>query len=66
MSGADIGTKIGSMHGVYHMATVDKQTDSAVVGSQSVEALHWELDDERKFEMPVGRFGFVVDEDLDT
>ncbi|KAL7525357.1 hypothetical protein ACHAXR_003001 [Thalassiosira sp. AJA248-18] len=66
MSGADIATTSGAMEGCFHMASVDMQnTDSAHIGDE-VEALHWESNDERIFEMPVGRFGFVVDEDLDT
>ena len=66
MSGADIATPTGAMEGCFHMATVDMQdTDSAHVGDQ-VEALTWKVDDERRFEMPVARFGLVVDDDVDT
>jgi len=67
MSGADIATPSGTMEGCFHMASVDMQsTDSAHVGDH-VEALHWNLNDDRKFEMPIGRFGLVLDEeDLNT
>ena len=45
------------------MASVDMQTtESAQVGNQ-VEALLWNLNDERKFEVTVRPFGLVVDED---
>ena len=65
MSGADIATSSGAMEGCFHLATVDMQkADSAHIGDD-VEALHWKSNDERLFEMPVARFGFVADEDLD-
>lgn len=64
MSGADIATPTGAMEGFFHMASVDMQkTDSAHVGDQDVEALVWKSNDERIFEMPVGRFGLVVDDE---
>jgi len=45
------------------MASVDMQTtDSAHVGDE-VEALKWKSNDERRFEIPVGKFGLVADED---
>jgi len=65
MSGADIATPTGAMEGVFHMASVDMQTtDSAHVGDM-VEAMHWKSNDERKFEMPIGRFGLVAEEEED-
>jgi hypothetical protein len=46
------------------MASVDIQTtESACVGDE-VKALKWKSNDERKFEMPVGRFGLVADPDV--
>jgi len=66
MSGADISTPTGAMEGAFHMAVVDMQTtDSAHIGDD-VDALKWKGDDERLFDMPVARFGFVVEEDLET
>ena len=66
MSGADIATPTGAMEGCFHMAIVDMQnTDSAHIGDD-VEALHWKSADERLFEMPVARFGFVAEEDHDV
>jgi len=63
MSGADIATSNGAMEGHFNMASVNMQnTDSAHVGDQKVDALHWKSNDERIFEMPVGRFGLIVDE----
>ena len=63
MSGAEIATPSGFMEGCFHMASVDMQkTDSAHIGDQ-VESLHWKSNDERIFEMPVGRFGLVADEE---
>lgn len=65
MSGADIATPTGAMEGCFHLASVDMQTtDSSHVGDE-VEALRWKADDERKFEMPVARFGLVFDEEVD-
>ena len=66
MSGADIATPSGALEGCFHMASVDMQnTDSAHVGDP-VEALQWKANDERRFEMPVGRFGFVADDVVDS
>jgi hypothetical protein len=63
MSGAELSTPNGSMEGCFHLASVDKQTtDSAHVGDE-VEALKWKSNDERRFEIPVGKFGLVADED---
>ena len=65
MSGADISTHKGAMEGCFHMALVDDETtDSAHVGDP-VEALSWKSNDERIFEMPVGRFGLRADEEED-
>jgi len=66
MSGADIATPTGAMEGCFHMASVNMQkTDSAHIGDQ-VEALLWKSNDERIFEMPVGSFGLVVDDEEKT
>jgi len=66
MSGADISTPTGAMEGIFHMAQVNMQTcDSAHIGDD-VDALKWKVDDERLFDMPVARFGFVADEDIET
>mmetsp|Transcript_15087 Transcript_15087/g.36221 ORF Transcript_15087/g.36221 Transcript_15087/m.36221 type:complete len:625 (-) Transcript_15087:141-2015(-) len=66
MSGTDAATPSGAMEGCFHMARVDMQdTDSAHVGD-TVEALKWTPDDERRFEMPVGRFGLVAEDDNDV
>ena len=46
------------------MASVEQTTESAQVGDP-VEALLWNSNDERKFELTVGPFGLAVDEDLD-
>lgn len=62
MSGAELSTPTGTMEGCFHMAIVDMQTtESAHVGDE-VEALKWKSNDERKFEMPVEKFGLVADE----
>lgn len=62
MSGAEITTPKGKMEGCFHMALVDMETsDSAHVGDP-VEALSWASNDKRRFEAPVGRFGFLVDD----
>jgi hypothetical protein len=64
MSGCDLSTPTGSMVGCFHMASVEQTTESAHVGDP-VEALLWKSNDQRKFEVTVGPFGLVVDEDLD-
>lgn len=66
MSGADLSSPMGGcMEGCFHMAFVDDlSTNSAQVG-EHVEALQWKSNDERMFEMPIGRFGLVVDEDVE-
>lgn len=64
MSGTELSTSTGTMEGCFHMASVDMQTtDSAHVGDDDVEALKWKSNDARKFEMPVGKFGLVADEE---
>ena len=48
------------------MAFVNMQVvDSAYVGND-VEALTWKSNDERLFDVPVARFGFVADDGIDT
>lgn len=67
ISGADITTSFGAMEGFFYMAQVDMQTtESSHVGDKEVEALSWKSNDERRFEMPVGRFGLVDDEVIGT
>ena len=68
ISGADIATQTGAMEGFFYMAQVDMQTaESSHVGGNEVEALSWKSNDERRFKMPVGRFGLVDDdEDIGT
>ncbi|KAL9185974.1 hypothetical protein ACHAXT_005212 [Thalassiosira profunda] len=62
MSGAEIATKTGAMGGAFHLASVDMQsTHSALVGNK-VEALTWNPNDERRFQMPVNVFGFEADD----
>jgi len=66
MSGADISTPTGAMEGTFHFAKVNMQTtDSAHIGDD-VDSLTWKSDDERLFDIPVARFGFVVEEDIET
>ena len=66
MSGADISTPTGAMEGTFHFAKVNMQTtDSAHIGDD-VDALTWKSDDERLFDIPVARFGFVADDDIET
>ena len=66
MSGAELSTPTGQMEGCFHMANVDMQTtDSAHVGNP-VEALSWALDDERRFEAKVSKFGFLVDDNNES
>lgn len=65
MSGADIATESGAMEGCFHMATVDGRTTPGAVVGDDVEAMRWTQDDGRLFEMPVGRFGLVADDDQD-
>ncbi|KAL7457066.1 hypothetical protein ACHAWC_008564 [Mediolabrus comicus] len=64
MSGAELATPKGKMEGVFHMASVDMQTtDSAHVGNP-VEALSWASNDKRRFEVKVGRFGFIAEPEM--
>ncbi|KAL7505511.1 hypothetical protein ACHAXN_002984 [Cyclotella atomus] len=63
ISGAEIGTPTGFMEGAFHMAIVDpEKTESGSIG-ESVDALLWKENDERKFEAKVAEFGFVANED---
>ena len=48
MSGCDIGTPRGG--------------DGGGLAGDPTEALHWQADNPRRFEAPVGRFGLVADE----
>ena len=66
MSGADISTPTGAMEGAFHMAVVDMQTTHSAHIGDDVDALKWKSDDERLFDMPVARFGFVADEGIET
>jgi hypothetical protein len=51
------------MEGSFHMAIVDpEKVESASIG-ESVDALLWKENDERKFEAMVAEFGFDADED---
>jgi hypothetical protein len=64
MSGAELSTPSGTMEGCFHMASVDMQTTESARVGEDVAALQWKSNDERKFEMPVGKFGLVADEDI--
>ena len=60
MSGCEIGTETGSLSGCFYMAQVDNKTQSAMVG-EVVEAL--EFDDDKKFQMPIGPFPLIAEND---
>ena len=66
MSGAELSTPTGTMEGCFHMASVDMQTTESAQVGEDVAAFQWKSNDKRKFEMPVGIFGLVADEDVDS
>ncbi|KAL7551054.1 hypothetical protein ACHAWF_014253 [Thalassiosira exigua] len=66
MSGAEIATTRGAMEGAFHMASVDTHTTPSASIGDEVDALRWKSNDERRFEMPIGRFGLVADEDANN
>ena len=50
------------MEGSFHMAIVDPETTESGSIGETVDALLWKDNDERKFEVRVAEFGFVADD----
>lgn len=56
MSGCDLATNTGKMHGKFYMAMVDSETVSSKLGDSNVAALKLDKDSEKKFDLNVGSF----------